>query len=107
MCKPCENNYYYSKLAHKCKKCTDTIERLAISLVCTVVAVIVALIAYFLVLKLCTRLPRCLPVGVRLFDIGKFKVCACLRLSSCDLTGGAPHTGRLCELRHYVLNQLE
>ena len=34
-----------------------------------------ALLGYFLVPKIASRMPRCLPHGVRLFDMGKFKVC--------------------------------
>ena len=43
----------------------------------------------------------------RFIDVGKFKARARLRLSSRFKSMDSARTGRLCELRHHVLDQLE
>ena len=74
MCGLCKKGHYYHRIADKCKLCVSMTRRIINCLVAAVVAVLVMIASRSLLPVFVSHLPRCWPAGVRLFDMGKFKV---------------------------------
>ena len=74
-CALCENDYYFSEFnGGGCKPCEGSRRLLVHALLIAGAAVVAVLIGYVILRRLLRRYPSCLPAGLRIFDIAKFKV---------------------------------